>query len=261
MPRVQLFHSNAAEARERIARLKAAGYRVAHDVPIGPELLRRLREHPPRAVVIDLSRLPSQGRDVALALRTSKATRHVPLVFVDGDPKKVAGIRKLLPDAAFTPWSSIRSALRKAIAYPPRNPVVPRSLLEGYSGTPLPKKLGIQEDTKVGLVAAPPGFRKTLGKLPANAVLRKGMNRCDLVLWFVRSCRELKRGMRPTAARLGPGRLWILWPKKASGVNTDLTQQDVREAGLGAGLVDYKVCAVDATWSGLLFIRRKPTKA
>ena len=80
---------------------------------------------------------------------------------------------------------------------------------------------------------------------------------CDVVLWFVRSRRELEGGVGRMGERLGDGRLWIIWPKKASGVVTDVTQQLVREAGLAAGLVDYKVCSVDATWSGLLFVRRK----
>ena len=80
---------------------------------------------------------------------------------------------------------------------------------------------------------------------------------CDVALWFVRSRAELEGEVGRIGADLGGGRLWIIWPKKASGVLADVTQQLVREAGLGAGMVDYKVCSVDATWSGLLFARRK----
>jgi hypothetical protein len=85
--------------------------------------------------------------------------------------------------------------------------------------------------------------------------VRQGARGADLVLWFVRSARQLKRGLQRYAALDVP--VWIIWPKQASGVDTDLTQNAVRAAGLGVGLVDYKVCAVDETWSGLLFRRRR----
>jgi len=128
----------------------------------------------------------------------------------------------------------------------------------GYSGTPLPKKLGIKEGSVVALIAAPRNFRKTLGKLPAGARLRtKPDARCTLTLWFIRSRADLTRGLRQAVALAAQGTIWILWPKQTSGVATDLKEGVVREAGLAAGLVDYKVCAVDATWSGLAFALRK----
>jgi hypothetical protein len=128
----------------------------------------------------------------------------------------------------------------------------------GYSGTPLPKKLGIKEGSVVALLAAPRGFRTTMGKLPAGAKLLADANKdCTLTLWFTRSRAGLERGIREAAKLAGQGTVWILWPKLASGVATDLKEGIVREAGLAAGLVDYKVCAVDATWSALAFARRK----
>lgn len=128
----------------------------------------------------------------------------------------------------------------------------------GYSGTPLPKKLGIKEASVVALLGAPRGFRKTLGKLPAGTKLVAGANKgCTLTLWFTRSRVDLERGIREAAKLAGQGTVWIIWPKQASGVPTDLKEGIVREAGLAAGLVDYKVCAVDATWSGLAFALRK----
>jgi DUF3052 family protein len=131
----------------------------------------------------------------------------------------------------------------------------------GYSGTPLPKKLGIKPGSVVRLIGAPRSFRKTLGELPEGAVLRENDGEAAvLTLWFLPSQRELDRGIHEIAARLERGSLWMIWPKKSSGMDTDLTQREVREAGLAAGLVDYKVCAVDATWSGLLFTRRRGTK-
>ncbi len=128
----------------------------------------------------------------------------------------------------------------------------------GYSGTPLPKKLGIKENSVVALLDAPREFRKTLGKLPAGACLRRQADaRCTLSLWFARSRADLERGLRKAVALGAQGTVWIIWPKQASGVATDLKEGIVREAGLAAGLVDYKVCAVDATWSALAFARRK----
>ncbi len=155
--RIQLIHWNAAEARQRAELLSTAGYEANFIVPAGPELLRELRNSPPTAVAIDLARLPSQGRDVALAIRQSSATRHVPLVFIGGHPKKVRQIRDILPDAVYCEWSRIRSGLRQAIAHPPRNPVVPTWVFAGYAGKALSKKLGIKAHSVVALVDAPPG--------------------------------------------------------------------------------------------------------
>ena len=257
MKQVQLIHWKPEEAKPRVEGLRAAGYEVAYEVFGGPASLRELRNTPPDAIVIDLTRLPSHGRDVAMAIRQYKATRHVPLVFAGGEPEKVERLRKLLPDAVFTEWSRIRSSLKQAIAHPPADPVKPESVLAGYSGTPLPKKLGIKAGSVVELAGAPADFRQTLGELPAGVVLREPAGEgAELILWFVRSRQELDRGMKPMAARVVKC-LWIIWPKKTSGLAADLSQQDVRETGMAAGLVDYKICAVDATWSGLAFARRK----
>ncbi len=261
MRQIRLIHWNAAEAEERADRLRAAGYKVVYKALDGAATLRELWDNPSIAVVIDLGRLPSSGRDVALLLRQRKTTRHVPLVFVGGAPEKVTRVKKVLPDAVYTTWSQIRSSLNRAIAHPLADPVVPRSSLEGYSGTPLPKKLGIKANSVVALVGAPPGFAETLGKLPSGAALRKqARGRCHLIIWFTKSRRDLKRRVKGMARALADkGGLWIAWPKKASGVASDLSQNEVRKVGLAAGLVDYKVCAIDGTWSGLLFSRRKPT--
>ena len=259
MPRVRLIHWNAAEAAERARQLRTAGYQVAHKGLEPHAILRELAGKPPAAVVIDLTRMPSQGRDLALFLRQRKTTRHVPLVFAGGDPEKVKRIRKLLPDATYTGWNRIGAALKRALARPPAKPVVPDSSLAGYSGTPLPKKLGIKENSVVALLGAPPGFGNTLGKLPAGVRLRTNTrDACDRILWFTKSRKQLEKRVGPLGRALSDkGGLWIAWPKQASGVATDLTQNDVRRIGLAAGLVDYKICAIDATWSGLLFAVRK----
>jgi hypothetical protein len=131
----------------------------------------------------------------------------------------------------------------------------------GYSGTPLPKKLGIRAGDRVLIDGAPAGFESdVLGPLPDGVVLhrRAGRTAYDVVLVFRGSTRALVRTLERDIARAAPpaGRLWVAWPKKASGVVTDLSDSVVRAEGLAAGVVDTKVCAIDATWSGLMFVRR-----
>jgi hypothetical protein len=260
MKRIRLIHWNTAEAEERAAQLQAAGYEVNNKVLDGAGL-RGLRDDPPDAVVIDLSRRPSQGRDVGLTLRKYVATRRVPLVFVAGKSDKVAHVREFLPDAVYTTWAEIDGALEQAITCPPANPVVPGSVFDVYAGTPLPKKLGIKARSTVVLIDAPEETEDTLGKLPEGAVVLRQV-RIDpeppnLILWFVRSREALECRINEIGASIGRDGLWIIWPKKTSGVTSDLSQAVVRQVGLASGLVDYKICAVDATWSGLRFTRRK----
>src|SRR5215510_14635605 len=154
MHRVRLIHWKAEEAEEKIAKLRAAGYKVDYGETT-PEALRDCMKNPPAAFVIDLSRLPSHGRDVAMSLRGHKTTRNTPLVFVEGEQDKVDRIKSSLPDAVYTTWGRIRSSIKAAITNPPSSPVVPASNLAGYSGTPLPKKLGIKPNAVVALVGAP----------------------------------------------------------------------------------------------------------
>lgn len=255
---VRLIHWNDAEAAERGEHLRTAGYEVEHRVP-SPPSLRKLSGGEVDAFVIDLSRMPSQGRDLAVLLRQREATRRVPIVFVGGEPEKVERTRQVIPDAVYTSWDEIEADLEAAIAAPPADPAVPDSAFAGYSGTPLVKKLGIKPGTSVALVDAPEDFESTLGPLPDSASLGGvGPDEGDLVIWFTMSLRDLEGGVGDMATSLGPkASMWIAWPKKASGVETDVTQSDVRELGLAAGLVDYKICAIDKTWSGLLFTRRK----
>lgn len=254
--RVHLIHWHADEAKERARRLQTAGYMVACDVP-SPNVLRDLRRRPPGAVVIDLSRLPSQGRDVAVALRHVESTRRVPLVFVDGEDSKVTRIRELIPDAVYTSWPRMRSSLHNAIANPPRNPVTFKSVFGAYAKTPLAKKLGITADTDVALVDAPAGFEATLEPLPEGVTIRRGLQDApDVTIWFTTTRERMERGIERASRHVGRGGLWILWPKKTSQLGRDLTQPVVRRVAEGAGLVDYKIAAIDDTWTGLRFARR-----
>jgi hypothetical protein len=130
----------------------------------------------------------------------------------------------------------------------------------GYSGTPLPRKLGVKPGAHILLLDAPEGFEETLGALPADVELRRGLRGrapFDVIVLFAPDAAALERRLEPAIARLAvAGGLWIAWPKKASGIATDLSDGAVRARGLATGLVDNKVCAVDATWSGLRFVRR-----
>jgi len=128
----------------------------------------------------------------------------------------------------------------------------------GYSGTPLVKKLGIREGYRILFASAPDGLADLLELPPAVEFANLGDGSAlDLAILFAKSQEELERGFGPLAARLeSTGMLWVAWPKKASGITSDLTDNIVREYGLSTGLVDTKVCAIDETWSGLKFVIR-----
>jgi hypothetical protein len=129
----------------------------------------------------------------------------------------------------------------------------------GYSGTPLVKKLGIKAGMKVAILGAPEGFDDTLGELPEGvAVTRRLGGARDVVIVFGAERVELAKRLGALRAAIAPdGTIWVAWPKKASGVPTDITEDVVRDVVLPTGLVDVKVCAIDATWSGLKIVIRK----
>lgn len=126
------------------------------------------------------------------------------------------------------------------------------------SGTPLTRKLGIRADYRLALIDAPAGFEATLGELPHGVSVRhRAQGPVDVILAFFDSRARLEHRFPVLAAALTrSGGLWIAWPKRASGMPTDLTEGGVRAIGLTAGLVDNKICAVDETWSALRFVYR-----
>jgi len=129
----------------------------------------------------------------------------------------------------------------------------------GYSGTPLPKKLGIKEGHSVALLRAPAGFDGTLGELPDGVSVRtraQGTN--DVIVSFHTERRDFEATLPKALKAMDvDGGLWVAWPKKASKVPTDITEDTVREVCLPLGLVDNKVCAIDEVWSGLRVVWRK----
>ncbi len=133
----------------------------------------------------------------------------------------------------------------------------------GYSGTPLPRKLGVKEGMRVALVDAPAGAEELLAGLPPGAAVdRGGPAGADVIVLFTAERARLAAALEPLGAAIFPDRaLWIAWPKKAAKVPTDVTEDVVRELALPRGLVDVKVCAIDATWSGLRLVWRTELRA
>ncbi len=131
--------------------------------------------------------------------------------------------------------------------------------MAGYSGTPLVKKLGIESGTRVWLRNAPQGFEDRLEGLPDDVSLsRRKRAGVDLVMCFETSASKLEADVATARSVIPPnGVIWTAWPKKASKVPTDITEDRLREMFLPTGLVDVKVCAIDDTWSGLKFVIRK----
>lgn len=132
----------------------------------------------------------------------------------------------------------------------------------GYSGTPLAKKLGIREGDTVALVGAPDGFERELDGLPEGVELRhRAGGKPAVVVMFTTQARDLEKRFPPLAKSVWPnGSLWVAWPKRSSGVTTDLDENRLRDIGLPHGLVDNKVCAIDDVWSGLRFVWRKENR-
>jgi hypothetical protein len=128
----------------------------------------------------------------------------------------------------------------------------------GYSGSPLTKKLGIKEGHRVAFPGAPSEFAGLLGELPDGVRVRSRVaGPLDVIVYFTKSCGELERRLPALRRAMDPAAgLWIAWPKRASGVETDMTEDVARELGLANRLVDNKVCAIDETWSGLRLVIR-----
>ena len=134
--------------------------------------------------------------------------------------------------------------------------------MAGYSGTPLVKKLGIKPGSNVAFVSAPSGYTNTLDLPPDVNINSRSGKPLDFAQLFVKSEKQLRTKFSEYAKRLNPsGMLWVSWPKKRSGVSTDLSENIVRDIGLAAGLVDVKICAVNEVWSGLKFVFRLKDRA
>lgn len=255
MARIHLIHWRVAESKQLAEKLTSLGHTVNNLVPINQQFFKNLRANPPEIMVIDLSRLPSQGRDIGVNLRTHKSTLHIPLIFVGGDPVKVTKNKEILPDAIYCNWDEIETCLHHAINNPPEARPI-SNVFAGYSGKPLIRKLGIKTDMIVCLLNPPNNFIKKLGELPDGVKFITDLQSpSNIILWFVYQAFELKSTIPAISqtCKEQQTRVWICWQKKSAGKKSDVTQPIVRQVGLEHGLVDYKICAIDKTWSGLLF--------
>jgi len=253
MPAVRLFHWRSAEAGPLIAKLRSAGYEAVYSRETEAPSVREIRDAAPVAIVIDLSRMPSHGRYVAAWVRGSKSIRHIPIVFVDGDPAKVEAIRREIPDALYTTQARLPAALKRA--KPVNDPVVPKQMMETDPARTAAQKLGIREGAMVGLIDPPADYKKVLGKLPPGVVLEENPDRVRVVtLWFVHDPGEYEAALAARRALAAHSRLWILWQKgRRDGMNGNF----IRQGALAMGLVDYKICSVDGVWSGMVFAVKK----
>jgi hypothetical protein len=130
--------------------------------------------------------------------------------------------------------------------------------MTGYSGTPLVKKLGIKEGHRIAFPSAPDGFLELIGDLPGGVTVKsRATGPLDVIVFFTRSRAELERRLPALRRAMDPAAgVWIAWPKRSSGVPTDMTEDVARELGLANKLVDNKVAAIDETWSGLRLVIR-----
>lgn len=250
--RVWLIHWNEQEAAPRLDKLRKLGCDAGWH-----EDIRKLGEWAAELVVIDLSRLPSHGRQVADYVWSAKSRRAMPIVFVGGEPAKVEVARKQFPGAHFCEWDQIGPVIERAFASPPREAGVTPGPMASYAPKPLAGKLGIKPNSVVSLVEPPTDFLRLLEGLPGNVGFVLDYEpAADIILFFLRSTMDL-RDVIARLRRLERPTAWLVYPKKSASADTALTQSLVRESGMAAGWVDFKVCAVDATWTALAFRKRR----
>jgi hypothetical protein len=256
---LRLVSWNPQAAAERALELEKAGFKVQAGPAPTKQLTTHFRDLAPAAIVIDMDKLPSHGRAVGVVLRTTKSTRHLPLVFAGGEPEKVKRARRDMPDACFTDWKRAARAIKQFIVSAPATPIQPPAYMDQFAGSSTIQKLGFKAGMKIATIGAPEGFEEQLGELPENLEIGDRLGRqTQLALWFVRSRHELESEIDFMGARLPEGcSIWIIHPKQTSRLKADFNQNHVRSVALKAGLVDYKVCSVDSDWSGLKFARKK----
>jgi len=254
--RVRVIHWNAPEAAPLIEIVRDAGF-VAEFEPDtnGAIVARAIKGSLPDAVLIDLSRLPSQGREMAVWLRNQKTTREIPIVFFGGESEKVERIKSVIPDAAYATETTIGQLLKKACAGRAANPVVPPSAMERFAGKTAAQKLGICAASTVAVMDAPRDYALLLGPMPDGVEFFEDPPEVkNVTLWFIRDAEAMLGALRQMRAIAANTKLWIVWPK---GQTNRFREGSIRELGIENGLVDYKICSVNGQWSGILFARKK----
>jgi hypothetical protein len=257
MSRLRLIHWNAAESARYVTLLTEAGHRVEYSHEFSPPLLREWRMSPPDAFVINLSRLPSHGREIAVALRQSKATRTTPIVFCDGEEERVAKTRVLLPDAFFCQFARLKTTLKTAVRSGSQGAIVPVAMMDRYAARTTAQKLGIRPGHLVALIDPPRDMPAALGQLPAGVAFAD--EPADVTLFFATEPAQLQQQLSTLRTSAARTRLWVCWQKGKSN-KVEVSERLVRETGIALGLVDYKICSVSEVWSGLLFAEKRAKK-
>ncbi len=271
MPVIKLL-SWHADVAAKAASLKSKGMEIdAAPLVRTSAVIGELARLGPAMLVLDLDRLPSTSREIALMLRASKSARNIPVLFAGtlpsegGLPEKYARLKSELPDIPYTEWKHAKREMLWLLEQPRTAPyIVPP--LRVYTSS-LAQKLGIlpaasktsPKPRQIAIVGEPEGFVELLGNLPATVTFASRINaRTHLALCFVRSSEDLAAAIEMLTLRL-PGKTsaWIVYPKRISKKRRDFNENDVRHSALAAGLVDYKICSINADWSGLKFARSK----
>jgi hypothetical protein len=251
---VSLIHWKADEARPLIDLMESAGYQVHYAGDQKPIRMTELRDIDPVAAVVDLSRMPSYGKYWAAEVRSSKL-KHLPILFVDGDSERVERIRAAIPDAEYVSIDDLLATLKRA--KPVANPVQPERMMASTRSAV--QKLGIKAGSRVAVFDAPRDYPKVIGTLPEGASFEEEPEDiASVTLWFVREADTYLAGLRAMKKIAAKSKLWVLYPKQRKGKTpTGITQFVLREAAIKVGLVDYKVCAVDETWTGFALAVKK----
>jgi hypothetical protein len=231
----------------------------------------------PAVLVLDMDKLPSHARQIALMLRASKSARHIPILLAGnlpatggGVPDKFARLRAELPDLPYAEWSGAAKAVAKLLKQPPTAPpIVPPERV--YTAS-LAEKLGVAvrpgskavantspKTRQIALIAAPESFVELLGDLPETVTFVSLITaKTALAICFIRTLEQLAGTLDMLTLRLPENAsVWIAYPRRAAHPHLDFNENDVRDAGLAVGLVDYKVCSIDTKWSGIKFAWRK----
>jgi len=256
MHRVRVIHWKSSEAKSLIDAVRAAGFEPEFEPdPNGAVVAKAITSNPPDAVVIDLSRLPSHGRELAVWMRNRKSIRTIPIVFFEGEPEKIEKVKAVLPDAAYATSSSLSRMLKTACKGRTPNPVVPPSAMERFKTKTAAQKLGIVALSTVGVMYAPRDYAAVLGEMPEGVEFFEDPDApLNVTLWFIRDSEAMLGALRRMRAWAPKTRLWVLWPK---GSSNRFRESSIREMGIENGLVDYKICSVNDQWSGILFARKK----
>jgi CheY-like chemotaxis protein len=239
-----VIHRKPEVAEERARRIRGDGLEADAYPVLGPSGFRLIRARPPDAILIDLTEMPSYGRTMAVLLREQKATGAIPLVFLKGDPEKAARVREVIPDAVFATWPDVAPAVLRAIRRAPSSAALRKP------NVPLAQKLRIREDSVVALLHPPDDWNAILEPLPVGVRLQKQAGEAATILLFVKSVAALARALRDLAPLMKRGRtLWVCWPKRTSAERCELTANRIRQMASPYGMVDSKLCAMNATWS------------